>query len=45
LNLFLALNGLEMNASEEDAYWIFIDLASGKLPEKELAAWIGHNTS
>jgi death-on-curing protein len=41
--VFLELNGLEMNANEEDAYQMFINLASGKLGEEEFAAWISDN--
>jgi death-on-curing protein len=41
--VFLVVNGVEIRASEEDAYQIFIDLASGKLRETELATWIGQN--
>jgi death-on-curing protein len=41
--VFLDLNGIEMNASEEDAYQTFMDLASGRLSEKELAEWMRLN--
>jgi death-on-curing protein len=42
--VFLELNGIEVRASEEDAYQSFIDLASDKLEAKELAAWLVLNT-
>jgi death-on-curing protein len=42
--VFLERNGIEITASEEDAYQTFIDLASGKLSEEELVAWIDRNT-
>lgn len=37
---FLELNGLEVRASEEDAYETFMKLASGKLSEKTLSQWL-----
>ncbi len=40
---FLELNGVEVLATEEDAYRVFMDLASGKLGEQQLAAWIESN--
>ncbi len=43
--VFLELNGIEITASEENAYQMFIDLASGKVSEDELAIWIKHNSS
>jgi death on curing protein len=42
---FLDVNGIEMNASEEDAYRVFMGPASGRLSETQLAAWIGHHSS
>jgi death on curing protein len=42
--VFLALNGIEINASEEDTYQVFMDLASGKCSEEQLASWIERNT-
>jgi death on curing protein len=42
---FLDVNGMEMNASEEDAYQVFMDLASGRISEAKLAAWISDNSS
>ena len=42
---FLELNGLEMRASEEDAYETFMSLASGKLTEKALSQWLEKNSA
>jgi death-on-curing protein len=36
---FLELNGLEIEASQEETYFTFLHLADGSLPEDELAAW------
>ena len=41
---FLEVNGSEINASEEDAYRVFMDLASGRMSEEELGTWIGANS-
>lgn len=41
---FLEVNGIEMNASEEDAYRMFMDMARGRLSEEELADWISENS-
>jgi death on curing protein len=41
---FLDVNGVEMNASEEDAYRVFMDLARGRVSEEELGAWISDNS-
>jgi death-on-curing protein len=41
---FLEVNGIEINASEEDAYRVFMDLASGRVSEEELGAWISDNS-
>ena len=41
---FFELNGIEINASEEDAYRIFMDLASGRVSEEELAVWMTDNS-
>ena len=40
---FLELNGHEPTASEAEAALIFVDLAAGKLPEKDLARWMEAN--
>jgi death-on-curing protein len=42
---FLDVNGIEINASEEDAYRVFMDLASSRVSEEELGAWITENSS
>ncbi|MBZ5568186.1 MAG: type II toxin-antitoxin system death-on-curing family toxin, partial [Acidobacteriia bacterium] len=41
---FLDVNGIEINASEEDAYRMFMDLASGRVSEEELDAWMSDNS-
>ena len=41
---FLELNGIEVRASEEDAYETFMSLASGKLTEKALSQWLEKNS-
>jgi death-on-curing protein len=41
---FLEVNGIEINASEEDAYQVFMDLASGRVSEEELGGWISDNS-
>lgn len=43
--VFLDVNGIEINASEEDAYRVFMDLAAGSMSEQELAVWISDNSS
>jgi len=40
---FLELNGRRLTASDDDWYQTMIDLASGKLSEEQLAAWIRAN--
>jgi len=42
--VFLGRNGIEISASEEDAYQTFIALASGKLSEQQLTGWMDRNT-
>lgn len=37
--LFLTLNGYSVQASQNEKYLTFLDLAAGKLQESELAAW------
>lgn len=37
---FLVMNGVDLNASEEEAVQIMIALASGSLPEEDLATWL-----
>jgi death-on-curing protein len=41
---FLLVNGLILTAPREDRYFIFYDLAAGKLSEGELAQWLDVNT-
>ncbi|HWG18989.1 MAG TPA: type II toxin-antitoxin system death-on-curing family toxin [Terracidiphilus sp.] len=41
---FIERNGFLVTASQEDAYFIFYDLAAGKLSEDELAHWLDANT-
>jgi death-on-curing protein len=40
MRTFLKLNGYDIQASSEEKYQIWIDLAAGKLSEGELAEWI-----
>jgi death-on-curing protein len=40
MRTFLKLNGYDIQASSEEKYQIWIDLAVGKLSEAELASWI-----
>ena len=42
--VFLELNGMEVRASEEDAYAIFLSLAAGRLTESALAEWLTGNS-
>jgi death-on-curing protein len=37
---FLLVNGTNLEASQEEKYLTFLQLAEGSLPEEELAAWI-----
>lgn len=41
---FLLVNGLAVTAPKEDRYFIFYDLAAGKLSEDGLAQWLEANT-
>jgi death on curing protein len=41
---FCEVNGLEMTASQEDAYLTFLGLAAGEISEEELAEWFARNT-
>lgn len=41
---FLLVNGLAVTAPREDRYFIFYDLAAGKLSEDEFARWLEVNT-
>lgn len=42
-DLFLELNGMELIANPLSAAEAFFSLAAGRLPEKDLAAWIRKN--
>jgi death on curing protein len=42
--LFVALNGLRLNADQVDATRTFLALAAGKLTEEELANWLEAHT-
>lgn len=41
---FLLLNGVAVTAPREDRYFVFYDLAAGKLSNEELAQWLKVNT-
>ena len=43
LELFLALNGFELNASDVDCVLTMLAVASGEMDEPRLANWIRHN--
>ena len=43
-DVFLQLNGFELNATEPEATTTFLALASGSLTEAELAHWISQHT-
>jgi death on curing protein len=43
--VFLELNGIEVRASEEDAYSVFMQLAEGLLTEPALARWFAKNST
>ncbi len=40
MEIFLVLNGFEINASIDDQENLFLDLASGKLARESLAHWL-----
>lgn len=42
--VFLELNGMEVRASEEDAYEVFLSLAAGRLTESALAKWLAEHS-
>ncbi len=42
---FLEVNGLEVIASQEDAYLTILALAAGELSEEQLAQWFEANTA
>ena len=41
---FLELNGWEVHAEEAAAVLVFVDLAAGKLGERQLALWLEGNS-
>ena len=45
LYVFLGLNGLSFEASEEEVVAVIRDVASGRLGEDEVAAWVRRNVS
>src|SRR5580698_6398436 len=42
--VFIERNGFTVTASQEEAYFVFYDLAAGKLSEDALAQWLETNT-
>jgi death on curing protein len=42
---FLDVNGLEVTASQEDAYLTILGLAAGEITEDQLGQWFDHNTA
>jgi len=45
MDIFLEMNGWNLNASEEEAYVTLIALASGNLTKTALAAWLKAHSS
>lgn len=43
--VFLVVNGMEVTASQEDAYLTILGLAAGAITEDQLAAWFERNTA
>ncbi|KAA6463354.1 type II toxin-antitoxin system death-on-curing family toxin [Acidobacteria bacterium AB60] len=43
--VFLDKNGLEMTATQEDAFETMLRLAAGEISEEQLAAWFERNTA
>jgi death on curing protein len=43
IELFLALNGYDFNASDEDCVLTILALAAGEMEEAQLAAWVRAN--
>ena len=43
--VFLILNGVDLTATLEDRYVMFLGLAAGDVSEDELAAWLAANTA
>jgi death-on-curing protein len=42
---FLDANGMEVNASQEDAYLTILGLAGGEITESQLALWFAEHTA
>jgi death-on-curing protein len=42
---FLDVNGLEVTASQEDAFLTILGLAAGEITEDQLASWFERNTA
>ena len=42
---FLDVNGIEVTASQEDAFLTILGLAAGEITEDQLAAWFVQNTA
>ncbi|MCC3145981.1 type II toxin-antitoxin system death-on-curing family toxin [Halanaerobium sp. Z-7514] len=45
MDTFLQRNGLEITASEKEAYKMMIQVSSDKLSKKELTIWLENNTN
>jgi death-on-curing protein len=45
MDVFLLENGWELSATEEDAYTVVMDLASGHLTKAQLASWLKEHSS
>lgn len=43
--LFLALNGVDLEAKAADKYQVFMKLAAGEMTEEELANWISSHST
>ena len=44
MEIFLVLNGLEINAPVDEQEKLFLDLASGKVSRKDLTEWLQRKT-
>lgn len=42
---FLDANGMELTATQEDAYLTILGLAAGEISENQLALWFQRNTA
>jgi death-on-curing protein len=43
--VFLDINGMEINATQEDAYLTILGLAAGEISEDQLTLWFERNTA